>query len=109
MTAKLPAPAEPMKNVAAGEVPPFAAGLATAMLAAPTAEMSTDVRAACSSVDETKAVVKAVPLNCTTDAGTKFVPGTVKLGGAPRVTAELGFKSEIVGPTTEKFAGTEEP
>ncbi len=58
---------------------------------------SAAVIAACSCVLETNVVVRALPLNCTTDAGTKFVPVKVIVNAALPATAEPGVIWAIVG------------
>jgi hypothetical protein len=41
--------------------------------------------------------------------GPKFVPVTVSVGGGPPATAELGIKSEMVGPLIKQFTGVDAP
>src|SRR6476469_5671428 len=62
-----------------------------------TLAISAAVIAACNCVLETNVVVRALPLNCTTDAGTKFVPVRVIVNAALPATAEPGVIWTIVG------------
>ena len=87
----------PTNSVEPAEVPPFATGFATVIIATPGAAMSLTAIAACSCVLEMKVVVRDVPFNCTTAAGSKLVPFTVNVNAARPATAELGLSSAICG------------
>src|SRR5438445_12276203 len=63
----------------------------------PTLATSAAVIAACNWVLDTNVVVRVLPLNCTTDAGTKFVPVRVMVNAALPATAEPGVIWAIVG------------
>src|SRR5450432_1010951 len=88
-------PLLPIRNVEPVEVP-FAES-STVTVATPTVVMSAVVMAACNCDAEINVVVRAPPLNCTTDEGVKFVPWTVKLKPVPPAIAEPGFRNEIAG------------
>src|SRR6185437_3140389 len=90
-------PAAPVKKLEPAEVPPLATGLATVMVAAPAVAISAAEITACTWVLETKVVVRGLPLNCTTAAGSKFWPFTTRVKPAPPTMAELGFKLAITG------------
>src|SRR5579864_3844735 len=87
----------PINSVEPAEVPPFATGLATVIVATPAEAMSPAEIAACSCVLEMKVVVRDVPFNCTTAAGSKFVPFTVNVNPAPPEIAKLGLTNAICG------------
>lgn len=102
-------PVVPVKNVngldVVGSMPPFTSflisgldtTLKTVIFDAPTALMSAAVIVACNCVLEMKVVVRGLPLNLTTDEGTKLLPVTVTVKSAPPRTAELGVSDLMVG------------
>src|ERR1041385_132282 len=87
----------PTNSVEPADVPPFATGFATVIVATPGDTMSPVEIAACNCVLDMNVVVRAVPLNCTTAAGSKFVPFTVNVNAAPPAIAELGLSNAICG------------
>ena len=87
----------PINSVEPAEVPPFATGFATVIVATPGVAMSLAGIAACNCVPEINVVVRDVPLNCTTAAGSKLEPFTVNVNAAPPAIAELGFSKAICG------------
>src|ERR1051326_4087542 len=78
-------------------MPPFACGFTTAIWAKPTPATSAAVMGTCSCVLDINVVVRVLPLNCTAEPGTKFVPVTVIVNAAPPATAEPGVICTIVG------------
>src|SRR5579864_5683733 len=87
----------PINSVEPAEVPPLATGFATVIVATPWEAMSLTAIAACNCVLEMKVVVRDVPLNCTTAAGSKLVPFTINVNAAPPATTELGLSNAICG------------
>ena len=87
----------PIKSVKPAEVPPFAGGFATVILAAPVDAMSLAEIAACNCVLEMKVVVRDVPLNCTMAAGSKLTPVSVNVNAAPPAIAEPGLSNAMLG------------
>src|SRR5215469_9309194 len=104
-----PVPAKPffapVKNVDPADVPPFATGLATVIIAVPGVAMSAAGMAAVNWVLETKVVGKAPPLNCTVAAGSKPLPFTVMVKAAPPAMAKLGLNSVITGAPAAGVGG----
>jgi hypothetical protein len=80
------------------EIPPPGAGLVTVTGKFPIAAMSAAVTDMVTCVALTNAVVRAVPLNVTTEFDRKFVPFTVSVNPAPPNTALGGDSDVIVGP-----------
>src|SRR5438270_11274860 len=91
------APAEvPTKKVEPAELPPLAP-LSTVIMDVRALATSDALIAAVSCVGEMNVVVRAEPLNFTTDVAIKLVPFTEILNaGAPALT-ELGFKDAMTG------------
>src|SRR5450432_425027 len=104
-TAKLAPALEPMKNVEPAEVPPFAIGFATVMIAVPAEAMSGALMLACSCVLEMNVVVRAEPFHPTVAAGSKFVPFTVIVKAIPPARAELGVNNAMVGALAAGVGG----
>src|SRR5450432_4568656 len=75
----------------------FVTTFATLTFATPTVLMSAAVIVACSSVLEIKVVDLTLPLNFTTEAGTKFAPLTTTVKSPPPFTAEPGVSTLMVG------------
>jgi len=101
--------------VEAFDVPPPGVGLKTVMFSkAPVATSAAEI-AACNWLEETKVVVRGLPLNWIVEELTKFVPFTVRVNAAPPATVELGFKDVIDGAglltlkTVEPEGGDEPP
>jgi len=85
-----------MVNVCALDVPPPGGGLTTVTEAVPGDATSAAVTVAVSCVEETKAVVNAVPFQRTVEVVTKLVPFTVRVN-CPQPGDELGLSEVIVG------------
>lgn len=79
------------------ESPPPGGGLLTATLFTAVVAISAAVIGVCSSVAETNVVVRAVPLNCTTELGIKLLPFTVKVKPCDPANAELGLTDVTEG------------
>src|SRR3954469_17114413 len=94
-----------MKNVEPAEVPPFAIGLATVMIAVPAEVMSAALMLACSCVAEMNVVVRAEPLNSTLAEGSNFVPFTVIVKAFPPARAEPGLNNAIIGALAAGVGG----
>jgi hypothetical protein len=78
-----------MSTRIAFEVPPPGGGLYTVTLAVPAVAISAAGMAACTSILETKLVVRFASFHRTTDSGTKFSPVTCSTKpGVPAVTAD---------------------
>src|SRR2546427_417657 len=69
------------------EVPPLGPGVKTVMVSVPAAAMSEASTVAVNLVTDTYVVARALPLTCTTELATKFVPVAASVkGGPPTVT-----------------------
>jgi hypothetical protein len=86
-----------MVNVTAFDVPPPGAGFTTVTEAVPGDATSAAVTVAVSCVEETKAVVSAVPFQRTVEPETKLVPFTVRVSPPQPAGYEPGFSDVMVG------------
>jgi hypothetical protein len=86
-----------MAKVKTLEVPPPGAGLNTATWAVPPDAMSLAGIAAVNRVALTKLVVRAVPIHCTMEPRTKFVPVTVKVKAISPGVAREGEREPSPG------------
>ncbi len=77
-------------NVTEFDVPPPGKGLNTVTAGVPTAVTSLAGMETVSCVDETKVVVRGLPLMFTTDVLTKFVPFTVNVNAPEPATTLVG-------------------
>src|SRR5439155_13490573 len=82
-------------NVTPVDVPPH--GVTTVIDAVPAVAIRAAGTVAVSCVEETNAVVSAVPFQFTVEPETKFVPFTVKVNCAPPAVAQVGVGELIVG------------
>src|SRR5690349_9876271 len=87
----------PTKNVEPAELPPLPTPLSTVMMDVPALAISDALIAAVSCVGETKVVVRAEPLNFTTDVAIKLVPFTVMLNAGPPALADPGCREAMTG------------
>jgi hypothetical protein len=86
-----------MVNVCALDVPPPGGGFTTVTEAVPGDATSAAVTVAVSCVEETKAVVNAVPFQRTVEVVMKLVPFTVMVNDGHPAGYELGLSEVIVG------------
>ena len=82
-------------NVTPVDVPPH--GVTTVIDAVPAVAIRAAGTVAVSCVEETNAVVSAVPFHFTVEPETKFVPFTVKVNCGPPAVAQVGLSELIVG------------
>ena len=83
------------ENVTAFDVPPH--GLTTVIEKVPAVAMRVADTVAVSSVEETKVVGSAAPLQFTIEVESKFVPSTVKANCISPALAHVGLSEVIVG------------
>jgi hypothetical protein len=86
-----------MVKARALEIPPPGVGVTTVMLGVPTLTRSLARMVAVSCVALTKLVVRLTLFHCTTEAGTKFVPVTVRMKAGPPCGTLLGLRLASVG------------
>jgi hypothetical protein len=79
-------------------VPPPGTGFVTVAFRVPAVAISAAVTGIVTCVALTNVVVRAVPLNVTTDVETKLVPFTVNVNAAPPAVALVG-ESEVIAGT----------
>lgn len=79
------------------DVPPPGAGFVTVAFRIPAVAMSAAVTGMVTCVAFTNVVVRAVPLNVTTEVDTKLVPFTVSVNAAPPAVALVGEREVIAG------------
>ena len=87
----------PIRKEVEPELPPEAAGFATDTWATPAKVICPAGTVACNCVLETKVVVSAVELNCTTELLRKLVPFIVIVKPGPPAITPLGLSELIVG------------
>jgi hypothetical protein len=86
-----------MVKVAEFERPPPGAGLNTVTVAAPAVSISGAGIWAVMRLLLTNAVVRLLPLHCTTEVGTKFDPFTIRVNPAPPFNVIAGDRDAIAG------------
>jgi hypothetical protein len=86
------------------DVPPPGAGFDIVTVEVPTVLKSPDGITAVSCVEEANVVARALPLNSTVDAATKFVPFTVSVNCGSFCVAEVGVIEIVVGSKFEIVA-----
>jgi hypothetical protein len=79
------------------EVPPPGAGLLTVTLFNAAVAISAAVNEIWSWLEETNVVVRATPLNCTTELLIKLLPFTLSVKPCPPTMTELGLTEVTVG------------
>jgi hypothetical protein len=86
-----------MSKLMAFEVPPPGGGLYTVTLAVPAAAMSSAGMDACTSVLETKLVVRSIPFHRTLAPETKLLPSTANVKDGPPEIAHEGLRPFTAG------------
>src|SRR6185295_14736074 len=99
-------PGTVMKKSASFDVPPPGGAVKTVILAVPTAARSLAGMVASRTVLLRKLVGRSAPFQRTTDAGTNFVPVTVKVKAAPPAAALAGASVLTTGTGDGPASGT---